>query len=47
MLHDVEDGYVSVEAARKEYRVVIVRDEFGICSIDEEATKILRAAVST
>ena len=47
VLHDVEDGYVSVEAARKEYRVVIVRDEFGICSIDEEATKILRAAVST
>ena len=42
VLNDVADGYVTVEAARDEYRVVILRDEYGVCSIDEEATRILR-----
>ena len=45
VLDDVADGYVSVEAARDQYKVAINRDSDGICTLDVEATRALRAAV--
>ena len=44
VLDDVADGYVSVEAARDEYKVVILRDEDGCCTLDAAATQALRTA---
>lgn len=44
VLNDVADGYVSIEAARELYKVVVQRDEDGICSLDEKATEELRRA---
>jgi N-methylhydantoinase B len=43
VLRDVREGYVSVEAARRDYRVSIRRDN-GRFSIDGEETARLRAA---
>ncbi len=45
VLDDVADGYVSVEAARDQYKVAINRDSDGICTLDMEATRALRTAV--
>ena len=45
VLDDVADGYVSVEAARDQYKVAVNRDSDGICTLDVEATRALRAAV--
>lgn len=42
VLDDVADGYVSIEAARDYYHVVIHRDQDGICSLDTAATNQLR-----
>lgn len=42
VLEDVADGYVSPEAAKRDYQVVIRRDQDGICTLDEAATKALR-----
>lgn len=42
VLEDVADGYVSPEAARRDYKVAIRRDADGICSLDEAATRALR-----
>ena len=44
VLDDVADGYVSVEDARDEYKVVILRDEDGCCTLDAAATQALRTA---
>lgn len=43
VLDDVADGYVSVEKARELYCVAILRDEYGVCSLDEAETARLRA----
>ena len=45
VLDDVADGYVSVEAARDQYKVAVNRDSDGSCTLDVEATRALRAAV--
>uniref|UniRef100_UPI001F335FCB hydantoinase B/oxoprolinase family protein n=1 Tax=Enterocloster aldenensis TaxID=358742 RepID=UPI001F335FCB len=42
VLEDVEDGYVSPEAAQRDYKVVIRRNPDGICFLDEAATQALR-----
>lgn len=44
VLADVADGYVSVKSARENYKVVILCDEDGICTLDTVATEQLRAA---
>lgn len=44
VLEDVADGYVSIEAAREHYHVVVKRDTDGICSLDIAATNQLRGA---
>ena len=42
VLADVADGYVSLESARRDYGVVVLRDADGICALDAEATRALR-----
>ena len=42
VLSDVADGYVSIEAARDFYHVIVRKDEDGICCLDEETTEALR-----
>lgn len=46
VLDDVADGYVSVEAALEQYKVVVRRDSDGICTLDTEATRALRSQVT-
>lgn len=43
VLDDVADGYVSVEAARTRYKVAILKDQHGICTLDVKETARLRA----
>jgi N-methylhydantoinase B len=42
VLEDILDGYVSEEAARREYGVALVRDG-GVLQIDLQATQALRS----
>ena len=39
VLEDVKDGYVSLEAARREYGVIIMRTDSGGYLIDHAATE--------
>ena len=44
VLEDVKDGYVSLEAAKREYGVIILQTEAGEYAIDRDATGKYRRA---
>jgi N-methylhydantoinase B len=47
VLADVRSGYVSVEAARRDYGVVIVPSDGGELAVDEAASAALRGGGSS